>query len=451
MKRLVFYFFAGLCFTANIFAQSLFEDAGSESEKDKQNKTGIQLNGFVRGSVFGGGEVYDLTTTFAELSLQGMFESGKAFVKSDLRFRKGVAFNEDMPLLVLKELYAGYRGNQFDVLLGNQIVSWGRTDGFNPTDNITPRDYFFLTADPDDQKTPNFLLRLKYRIIPEIELDVIGAPFYTASNYRYSLFDMGSQVYFADDILPSKDIKNGTLAARLNFDFPFAGWSFSYFRGYDPFHGYDMIAVDWSTGSPVITNASKTYLKTSWGTDAAIPLGSLILRGEAAYNITDNPGNAIYIPLSDFSYVGAIETGFSGFTVIGQYIGKFTPDFYELMMPVLTDPLSPLAQMQYANAMIDYENRMFNRRIFNQQDKTNHAVALTVSKSFGYEAWQAEFTGYYNLTSEEWMIRPKISWMINDALSVSFGGNYMVGNEKTLFGYSSTIMNGAFVQMKVSF
>lgn len=451
MKRLIFYLLAGFYFSAYLAAQSLFEDAGTASVKDNINDTGFQLNGFVRGSVFGGGEVYDLTTTFAELSLQGQFESGKAFLKSDLRFRKGVAFDEDMPLVVLKELYAGFRGNRFDVLLGNQIVSWGRTDGFNPTDNITPKDYFFLTADPDDQKTPNFLLRLKYRILPEIELDLIGVPFYAASTYKYSLFEMGDQVHFADDIRPTRDIKNGTLAARLNFDFPVAGWSVSYFRGYDPFHGYDLITVDWSTGSPMITNASKSYVKTSWGADAAIPIGSFIFRGEAALNLTDRPENEMYIPLSDLSYVAAFETGFSGFTLIGQYIGKFTPDYYELVVPVLTNPSNPLVQMQYANAMIDYENRQFNRRTFYQQEKSNHAVAFTVSKSFGFDAWQLEFTGYYNITSEEWLVRPKINWKINDALTASIGGNYMTGGEKTLFGYSSTIMNGGFVQMKVSY
>lgn len=451
MKRLLLYVLSGFCLSGNIVAQSLFEDARSAYENEAKKDDGILLNGFVRGSVFGGGETYDLTTSFAELSLQGQFESGKAFLKSDLRFRNGVAFNENMPLFVLKELYAGYRGDRFDVLLGNQIVTWGRTDGFNPTDNITPRDYFFLTADPDDQKMPDFLLRVKYRIIPEIELDVIGVPFFTPSLYRYDLFDMGSQVTFVNEILPSRAIKNGTFAARLNFDFPVAGWSFSYFRGYDPFHGFDVTSVDWSSGSPMITNASRSYLKTSWGADAAVPLGSVIFRGEAAYSLTERPANEMYIPLSDVSYVAGIETGFSGFTLIGQYIGKFTPDFSDLIVPVLTDPLNPLAQMQYVNAMIDYENRLFNRRIFYQQEKANHAVALTVSKSFGYDAWQVEFTGYYNLTSEEWMIRPKISWKITDALSASFGGNYMVGNEKTLFGYSSTIMNGAFVQLKVSF
>lgn len=453
MKRFMLFLLAGICLMGNspVLAQSLFEDVTGLSENNAQKQTGITLEGFVRGSAFGGGQTYDIATGFAELSLQGKFALEKAFLNADLRFRKGVAFDGKMPLLVLKELYAGYRGDRFDVFLGNQIITWGRTDGFNPTDNITPRDYFFLTADPDDQKIPNFLLRLKYRIVPEIELDVIGVPFFVASDYRYDLFDMGSQVNFAKDILPSNAIKNAAVAARLNFDFPIAGWSFSYFHGYDPFHGFDVSSVDWSSGQPQITNASKPYLKTSLGADMAIPLGPVIIRAEAAYNMTDRSGNEMYIPNTDFSYVAGVETGFSGYTVIGQYVGRFTPDFKPLIVPVLSDPLNPMAQMQYASDMIDYENRLFNRRIFYQQEQVNHALGLTVTKTFGYDAWELEMTGYFNLTSEEWMMRPKINWKINDALTVSFGGNYMAGGDKTLFGYASGVLNGAFVQMKVGF
>ena len=67
--------------------------------------------------------------------------------------------------LQLKEAYAGYSGEKMDVLFGNQIVNWGRTDGFNPTNCITPSDYFFLTAEPDDQKLSNFMLHLYSNIV----------------------------------------------------------------------------------------------------------------------------------------------------------------------------------------------------------------------------------------------------------------------------------------------
>ena len=450
MKRIIFFLISGF-WTIHLSAQSLFESAIDSTTSLNEQSTKLSMNGYARGSVYGGGETYDLASTFAEIAFQTQLQKGRTFLKSDIRFRKGVFFGENNQLIQLKELYAGYRGEQLDVLLGNQIISWGRMDGFNPTNNITPNDYFFLSAESDDQKESNFMLRLKYRFVPSVELELIGIPFYMPSNYRYDLFDMGKNVKFVNEILPTKELKNGTLAACLNFELPVAGWSLSYFRGYDPYHGFDVQSVDWSTGAPFITNISKTYRKTTLGTDVAIPLDKFIFRGEAAYNITKNPDSNMYIPLSDASYVAGIESNFAGFTVIGQYIGKFTPDFSPLVLPVLSDPMNPLAQMQYANALIDYENRLFNRRIFNQQEKTNHAASLTVSKSFGYDAWNAECTVFYNFTSDEWLVRPKLIWKINDSLSAAVGGIYMSGGVKTLFGYSSTVMNGGFLELKASF
>jgi hypothetical protein len=429
----------------------LFQDAGKEAATDESQQQVLQLNGYARGVIFGGGEKYELTTTFAEIALQPQLRSHGAFLQADIRLRKGVFFDEDVQLVDFKELYVGYSDLKFDLLLGNQVVSWGRTDGFNPTDNITPKDYFYFTPDPDDQQLSNFLLRAKYRFTPAVELDVIGVPFYQPSIYKYELFDMGANVSFVEQLLPERQLKNSAVAARLNVDLPAAGWSVSYFRGYDPYHGFEVAAVDWSTGSPVVTNRPDSYLKTSWGADLAVPLGAVIVRAEGAYNITENPDAKMCIPMNEFSYVGALEANVGGLTVITQYVGKYVPDFTELVLPELTEPLNPLAQMHYANAMIDYENRQFNRRIFHQQEKMNHAVALSLTKSVGYDAWELMCTGYYDITSEEWMIQPKVTYKISDVLTASLGGNYMHGPNKTLFSYASTIMNGAFVGLKTSF
>ena len=450
MKSLFIYLCA-ISFVFGASAQTSDESLGDLDIKSDAPPHSLSLNGFVRGSVFGGGERYDFTTTFTEFSLQSKFNKNNAFVKSDIRVRQGYFFNENRFNVLVKELYGGYQSNKFDVLLGNQIVNWGRTDGFNPTNNITPNDYFLLTANPDDQKLSNFMLRFKYRFTPEIEFDLIGIPFYAESNYRYDLFDLGANVSFVKATLPEIKIKNSSFAGRLNFDFPAMGGSLSYFRGFDPFHGFDVKNVDWNTGAPLIDNVAAYYLKSAVGADFAIPVGNFILRAEMAYTFTDNPDNKMFIPNSDIAYVGGIETMLGGFTLIAQYVGKYTADFKALTVPMLTDPLNPLAQMQYATQLIDYSNRSFNRKIFYQQAKSNHAVSLVLSKSFGYDAWNVEVASYYNISSEEVLLRPKLSWKITDTLTSSFGANYMSGPAETLFSYSSIIMNGAFVELKVMF
>lgn len=54
--------------------------------------------------------------------------------------------------LDLKDLYVGYRSHKWEVILGNQNVQWGRGLGSNPTNNISPSDMLFLSANPEDKK-----------------------------------------------------------------------------------------------------------------------------------------------------------------------------------------------------------------------------------------------------------------------------------------------------------
>lgn len=66
--------------------------------------------------------------------------------------------------LDLRDLYVGYRGRKWEVLLGNQNIQWGRGLGSNPTNNISPSDMLFLSANPEDKKMYNFMLSVDYQI-----------------------------------------------------------------------------------------------------------------------------------------------------------------------------------------------------------------------------------------------------------------------------------------------
>ena len=430
-------------------AQGLFESSQDEAKDDVNN--GVEFSGFARGSAFGGSESYDYSSVFGEFCLQSKLSQGKTFFYADLRFRGGLNFDEECTTFQLKEVYAGYQSDKFDLYLGNQIVTWGRTDGFNPTNNITPNDYFFLTADMDDQKLPNFMLRIKYRFSPIVDIEVIGIPFYSPSNYRFDLFDTKKDVSYGDITLPDKSFKNSSFATRLNFELPSIGFSASYFRGYDPFYGFDVQSIDWATGTPIIINSATPYLKNTVGADFSFPVNSLIIRGEIAYNITNNYEQFMYIPNPDIAYVMGVEYNLLGVTAILQYVGTYTLNFAELKLPVLTDPTHPLVQMQYAEEMIIYESTLFNRKMFYQQKETNHAVILSLNRLFAYDTWDVGLAGYYNITSEELMIRPKITWKIADALSASVGGNYMRGADKSVFDYSAPVLSGVFIELKVIF
>ena len=439
-----------LAMSSVLFAQGLFENAVSDTDNSDE-RSSLLWSGYGRGSVFGGSRDFDFATVFGEFCLQGNIRANKLMFHTDLRFRSGLQFGNEYTRTEIKEAYAGYSGERTDILFGQQIVAWGRTDGFNPTNNITPDDYFFLSSEPDDQKLSNFMMRIRYRPFSFLDLDLIAIPYYKPSIYRYDLFNLGDNATFDEMILPDRTLRNSTLAVRTNFEFSEIGFSLSWFRGYDPYYGFDLENVDWSRGFPVIDYIPSAYLKNSLGADLAIPLGKWIVRGEMAYNLTKDFEDKIYIPNPDLTYVFGIEGTFVKVHAILQYIGKYTQDFTSLEEPMLTEPGNPLAQLAYANDMIAYESALFNRKIFLQQEKTNHAFSLTLSRSFAYEALNAEFTVYYNTVSEDYMLRPKITWKVTDALAAAVGLSYMDGPEGSLFDYTNPVMTGGFLEMKVSF
>jgi len=286
----------------------------------------------------------------------------------------------------------------------------------------------------------NFMLRVKLRLTSQIDVDIIGIPIFRSSDYRYDLFDMGNNVCFGEATLPKKIFKNGTAALRLNFELPKIGFSLSWFRGFDTFYGFkiESIQVDNTTGYPIISNSASPYFKNTLGADMAIPMGNWIVRGEFAYNITKGYKTEMNIPNPSLAYVIGIEKSFLGFHTIAQYIGKYSIDYKPLELPSMQQ-------------MINYEFELINRKIFNQQERFNNALSLIISKSFFSETTNMELTGYYNITSKEYLIRPKLSWKITDNLIVSFGGQSMNGPEKSIFGYSKKILNGCFAEVIVLF
>ncbi len=235
--------FLGLClFIVPGFAQGVFETAVTAAGNMDNAKSPV-FSGYIRGSAWGGSRQNDFQAVFGEMALKTKVSADKLFLGGDVRFREGIFFGERISSIELKEAYAGYHGNKINFSLGNQIIKWGRTDGFNPTDNISPNNYFFLSPEPDDQKLSNFMARARTKLSASSELEIIGIPVYRPSVYRYDLFDMGHGAGFSGLILPPKTIKNGTMAARLNIEMPGAGLSVSWFHGFDPFYGFSIDSV----------------------------------------------------------------------------------------------------------------------------------------------------------------------------------------------------------------
>lgn len=431
-------------------AQGLFEGATAEAGPEDQPEQLLSLSGYARGAAHLGGDDYDYGALFGEFSLRGRLAGEGAFLFADVRFRDGLFFNERQSLVEVREAYAGLRWNNADIFLGNQIVSWGRTDGFNPTDNINPRNYFFLSPEPDDQLIGNFMIRSRIRPVRNTELEVIAIPYYKPSVYRYELFDMGYGVRFAGTVLPEAGFRNGAVAARFNVELPSIGFSFSFFSGYDPFYGFSLEEADFLP-EPDIEYRPRVYRKDAPGIDMALPVRSWIIRFESALNLTKDYADNMHIPNPDLYLVGGLERDIAGFNAIIQYLGRYVIDYEPLAVPVLTDINDPEALYRYAIEMVHYESALYNRRIFQQQEEFNHALFMNLSRSFFYEEIRTEFSAWYNFTSEEYFIRPGVDWYARDGLRISAGAFFMKGPEGSVYDMAGKVLGGLFLGLRMAF
>jgi len=411
----------------------------------------VNWQGHFKGSVYGASEQYDYVSAFSELSLKPSYRMGFAYLFADVRMRTGLRYDNYVTDMELKEAYAAFQGENIELSLGNQIIPWGRADGINPTNSLVRSDYFLLTADLDDQKLGTFMGSFIFRLTPEIELQLIGIPFYSPSVYRYDLFEFGENANFGVASMPEKTFENGSIAGRLNVDLPAFGFAVSGFYGYDPFYGFTISQIDFTTASPEIIYSATPYRKTSLGADFAFPVGSWIIRGEIAWNQTENEDQEMHIPDPNLHYVAGLEKRIGGVTTIVQYLGKYNLSYTTLQEPQLTDPGNPQALMAYANDIIFWESAKHNRSVFGLTEELNHGFMLSLQKSIAYDLVTVELTGLYQLTTQEYMLRPKLDFRLSDGLNLAVGGQYLAGPDGSLFDYAGKMLSGAFVEIVARF
>ncbi|MBN2000994.1 hypothetical protein JW935_25845 [candidate division KSB1 bacterium] len=427
------------------WAQGFFDDEPSSAPSPAYD-----MNGFMRGVFFGGKVIgendAELKSGYGELGLKMRVRKGRigdGF--AEIRFRRGSEFGNNISDVNIREAYVdAYIGN-IDLRIGQQIVQWGRADGFNPTNNITPQDMLARSPDEDDRKLGNFLIRSSYYINP-FEFEFIWVPQYAPSVLPVELFPFPSWVTLGPDELPDARLKNCLLAGKIGFRLGRVDGSLSYVKGYMPLPGIN-IGPDKEKLLGVIV-MPKPYKMQVFGFDFSTTLGSFGLRGEAAYRHAAK-ADSVYIPFlkseqfflfdympnSDLQYVFGMDRSIGNFSLIVQYIGRYVFDFVELELT--KTPIDQLGQT--------------NRMIASQQFEISHSVFLRPALAMFHETVNWDMLAYYNITSEEYLVRTSLGKQLYDALVLKIGAEIYDGPDDTLFGSIHDALSSGFIELKLSF
>ncbi len=434
MKHFILYF--TLIFQAVLFSQSLFDTA--LSEESGSSSLPYELNGFTRGTYFIG-KVQDKDQTetkagYGELGLKLKVRKDFGNGFAEIRFRRGQEFGKSISEIDIREAYVNlYRGN-LDVRIGQQIVVWGRADGFNPTNNITPQNMLIRSPDEDDRRQSNFLIRTWYNI-SSLRLEGIFIPQYASSVIPTDVMTFEQGIQLNEMQLPNAELKNSSYALRLSLEKAEFDGSLSFYEGWMPLPGIQLVNFIINANGPVINLAPTPYKMNVIGGDFSTTVGKFGLRGEIAYrNPVKDWEDEPSIPNPDVYGVIGGDRSWGDFTLLVQYIGRYVMDFEE------ADPADPL---------IDLIDK--NRMLSSQQDEITHSVSFRPALALMHETLNLEVLGLVNFTTEEMLLRPKMSYDISDDLSLILGAEIYNGPDGTLFGFVQDALSGIFMEIRTSF
>lgn len=170
------------------------------------------------------------------------------------------------------------------------------------------------------------------------------------------------------------------------------------------------------------------------GGDFAMTLGHTGLRGEFAYTQSkDKTGKDPWVQNPQlFAIIGADRSLFESFNLNLQFLYKHIDHFSSFQQPQL-------------QTLIDLENR-----ITQQQFETQWGWSLRPSYKLWNESVELETSILYRVQTKESVIRPKITYSINDQSKLIIGGEIFDGPASSLLG-SFKDLSGGFTEWRYYF
>ena len=233
----------------------------------------------------------------------------------------------------LREAYVAWYPGFGEVRPGKQIIAWGAVDGNNPTDNISPYDYYFMFLPGAERKISTFALdALVYA--GDYQLGFVCLPWHEPNRLPFDEpdFPIAPPVNPSDDELvsPSNPVE---LGVRARGAFSFGDISLSWFRGHDRIFSplrkaavpYYVFPVSGYTLYAEIPDLYGYRSTTTYGADlvAFLPL-DFTLRTEGAlfHSSMDEDEN---LPLTAWYAQYAVQAEYTGVTDLvftAQFLGN---------------------------------------------------------------------------------------------------------------------------------
>jgi hypothetical protein len=348
--------------------------------------------------------------------------------KFEVRFANTAVGKGAATRVSLLEGYATLRFARADLRLGKQIVPWGRADGINPTDNLTPRDYTVLLPFEDDQRFGTIGAKLDLLLSPEHTLTLFASPAFEPA--RVPLPSAAGPVERRE---PAHTLANTHGGMRLNKVGEGLDWSLSYFRGFNLLPGAQLV----EEGMAQPTLRLRYDRITVLGADFARNYGRFGLRGEIAYvDTVDDAGSTPGVSNPHLHWIVGVDRTF--FATLNANL-----QFFQKRVRKHRDPQAWRTPAERSMALL-------NSLIDGQGDAVTNAVTFRVSNKWLNDTLEAEVFAVHNLTRADSLVRPLVTYAFSDRWKGTVGAEIYRGSSNTQYG-SLKANRGAFAELRYSF
>lgn len=327
---------------------------------------------------------------------------GEAWVQSDT--------DNNQENSLLRELYWRFDGENWQLNIGKQLLAWGRADGINPTDNLSPRDFTQLAPEDNDLRKGIAAVKGQYNL-ESSSISLMWFP--EAESHRIPLEEIPG-IYYRIEDAPEKS----QYAVQWEYLGASADMSISWFDGYDLMP--DLLPGSLSMqGLEIIQRNQRLQVL---GGDLSFAEGNRVWRAEIAWSQTDSTGEADFTHKKDqLWFVGGPEFTLDNNWVVGLQLSlKRVFDFAEpdeLLMPGIEQSV---AQRQLATA--------------NQTRATQTGITWRIAKSALNDTVQFETSGVALANHEGGLTRAHVDYMPRDAMHIRLGVENYRGSAQTFFG-----------------
>ena len=245
----------------------------------------VQLSGY--GETFHAARIrnlHEMNSSRTGVRLEAAAEFGPAylFISGDGEKNWKLA---DESGFSLHEAWFDYVGDGWDMRLGRQIIIWGKADGVQITDLVSPPDYTeYITRDLDEIRLP--VTAAKFRLLGDVAVtEFIWIPFFKAavladSENPWQQVDRAALWHEAVEE-PDDSLASGEFATRMSLYVSGLDLAFSAFYTWDDFATWHR-HVGERDGSDELYYTPRHHRLTVFGAEFSRPQGDFVFRGEAA-------------------------------------------------------------------------------------------------------------------------------------------------------------------------